>query len=138
MIVLDEAIGNEDVTRRFQWYSGPVAFIKQLRPPTHILDEAIPTLLREVRQPTFVTINTTDFWRHIRADGSYCVLCFPLPQRRAEETGTLTRRLFRLPEFKTKKARMGKVAFVGSKEIYFYQAHDQRVRRLSWSEDDEA
>ena len=65
------------------------------------------------------------------------MLCFPLPGDRAEEVGLLTRRLFRLPEFKTKKARMGKVAFVGSKEIYFYQAHDQRVRTLSWGDDDE-
>jgi hypothetical protein len=137
MIVLDEAIGNEDVARRFQWYPGPVLFIKQLRPDTQILDEAIPALLRQARQPTFVTINTTDFWRRIRADDSYCVLCFPLPQRRAEELGALTRRLFRLPEFRTKKARMGKVAFVGAKQIYFYQAHDQRVRTLPWGDDDE-
>jgi hypothetical protein len=136
MIVLDEAIGNEDVAHQFQWYPGPVVFIKQLRPGTHILDEAIPALLRQVRYPTFVTINTTDFWRRIRADDSYCVLCFPLPQRHAEETGALTRRLFRLPEFKTKNARMGKVAFVGAKQIYFYQVHDQRVRALSWPGDD--
>jgi len=127
----------EDVARSFQWYPGSVVFIKQLRPDTQILDQAIPGLLRRVRQPTFVTINTTDFWRRIRADERYCVLCFPLPHRRAEEAGARTRRLFRLPEFKTKNARMGKVVLVGSQEIHFYQAHDQRVQTLSWGEDDE-
>jgi hypothetical protein len=137
MIVLDEAIAGQDVVNSLRWYRGRVVSIKQLRPDIRIPDEAIPTLLRLVRHPTFLTINTTDFWRRIRADESYCALCFPLPDDRAEEVGILTRRLFRLPEFKTKKARMGKVAFVGSKEIYFYQAHDPRVHTLSWSEDDE-
>jgi hypothetical protein len=34
-----------------------------LRPGTVILDDAIPELLRAVRQATFVTINVRDFWR---------------------------------------------------------------------------
>jgi hypothetical protein len=121
MMVLDEAIADQDVAHGFRWYPGPVVSIKQVRPAIRIPDEAIPALLRPVRQPTFVTINTTDVWRRMRADARYCVLCFPLPGGRVEEVGARMRRLFRWPEFKTKKARMGKVAFVGAKEIDFYQ-----------------
>lgn len=133
MIVLDEGIGRESVKRSLAWYQGQVTSIKDLYPNMKVEDEAIPVLLRELRQPTFVTINTTDFWRRIPAHESYGVLCFPFPDRRAEEIGALTRELFRLPEFKTKKARMGKVAWVGTEEIYFYQAHDPQVYTLSWN-----
>jgi hypothetical protein len=135
MIVLDEAIARQSVIQSLQWYKGSVVPITQLRLHTRIVDEAIPALLCRVRHPTFVTINVTDFWRRVRADDHYCVLCFPLPDDRVKEIGVLTRRLFRLPEFKTKKARMGKVVFVGSRVISFYQAHDKRVQRLSWGED---
>ena len=61
MMVLDESIARQRVMNTFRWYKGPVVSIKQLRPNTRIPDEAIPALLRQARQPTFVTINTTDF-----------------------------------------------------------------------------
>lgn len=35
-------------------------------------DDALPALLREQNQPTFVTINETDFWQRIPASESYC------------------------------------------------------------------
>ncbi len=62
MIILDEelqGLGLEVAISR--WYRGAVLIIKQLRPGTVIKDEAIPALLRRAKQPTFVTINHTDF-----------------------------------------------------------------------------
>jgi hypothetical protein len=39
----------------------------------------------------------------------------------------LLRRLFRLPVFKTKAARMGKVARVSGEQVAYYQAHDSQT-----------
>jgi len=64
MIILDEelqGLGLEAAIAR--WYRGAVLVVTQLRPGSVIKDEAIPTLLRQVKQPTFVTINHADFWR---------------------------------------------------------------------------
>src|SRR5205814_9863155 len=58
----------------------------KLRPATVIKDDAIPALLRTVRQPTFVTINWPDFWHQTVAHPGFCLLCFRLPtDRRSEE-----------------------------------------------------
>jgi len=61
MIVLDEELQGlgleEAISGR---YRGPVLLIKALRPGTVIKDEAMPGLLREVKQLTFVTINYVD------------------------------------------------------------------------------
>jgi hypothetical protein len=61
MIVLDEHLQGlelEDAIAR--WYRGTVVIVKTLRPGTVIKDDAIPTLLRRLKQPTFVTINYAD------------------------------------------------------------------------------
>jgi len=121
MIILDEelqGLGLEGAMAR--WYRGAVIIIKQLRPGTVIKDEAIPALLRAVKQPTFVTINHTDFWRRIPAETAYCLVCVKLTADQAAEIPDLLRRLFRLPEFKTKGARMGKVALVSRRVIQYY------------------
>lgn len=61
MIVLDEELQGLGLERAISsWYRGTVLLIKALRPGTVIKDEAIPALLRQVRQPTFVTINHTE------------------------------------------------------------------------------
>jgi hypothetical protein len=61
MIVLDEELQGLGLESAISvWYRGAVIIINQLRPRTVIKDEAIPTLLRRVREPTFVTINYID------------------------------------------------------------------------------
>jgi hypothetical protein len=58
MIVLDEQLLGRGLERDIaQWYRGTVQFVIDLRPHTVIKDEAIPALLRQRSQPTFVTIN---------------------------------------------------------------------------------
>jgi hypothetical protein len=62
MIVLDEQLIKPQIVAGFaRWYKGTVTTILEMRPATRVLDDAVPTLLRTVRDPTFVTINYKDF-----------------------------------------------------------------------------
>ena len=134
MIVLDEelqGLGLEDAIS--SWYRGSVLLIKALRPGTVIKDEAIPGLLRRVRQPTFVTINHGDFWRRVAAGRSFCMLCLKLTADQADEVPRWLRRLFGIQEFQTKKARMGKVALVSPRSIQYYSVEDNLIHLLGWS-----
>ena len=76
MIIVDEQIHGERIRSAIAaWYSGQVESITSLRPNTVIKDDAIPTLLKQVRQPTFITINADDFWR--RTPALLCRSCRP-------------------------------------------------------------
>jgi hypothetical protein len=69
MIVLDEHLLGLGIRAEIaRWYRGAVIDITQLRPRSIILDDAIPELLRSVRQPTFITLNVGDFWRRMAPD----------------------------------------------------------------------
>lgn len=64
MIVLDEQLLGRNIEEQIaRWYQGAICFITDLRPNTVIKDDAIPKLLQQENQPTFVTINEQDFWR---------------------------------------------------------------------------
>ena len=133
MIVLDEQLRNsgiKEVIRR--WYPGRVVDVTALRPGTVIRDEAIPSLLRAVEQPLFLTINATDFWTKTPADKRYCILCFPLSDLEVPRLPGLLRRLLRLPEFKSKAARSGKVARVSEAGIWYYEVTDPDSHFLRW------
>jgi len=55
MIVLDEQLLGRGLKREIaQWYPGNVRFVIDLRPRSVIKDDAIPGLLRQQNQPTFV------------------------------------------------------------------------------------
>jgi hypothetical protein len=99
-----------------------------------IKDEAIPTLLRRVDQTTFVTINHTDFWRRIPAERAFCLVCFRLSADQAQEIPDLLRRLLRLPEFRTKRERMGKVALISRRGIQYYSHRDKLIHILGWGQ----
>lgn len=129
MIVLDEQLLGRNIEVEIaQWYRGTVRFITDLRPHTVIKDDAVPELLRQQNQPTFVTINERDFWQKIVADRRYCVVCFALSDARARDIPLSLRGLLRYPEFKTKAQRMGRVIRVVSQEISYYAFNDRRVR----------
>ena len=129
MIVLDEQLLGRNIEVEIsRWYPGAVRFITELRPGTIIKDTAIPHLLRQLNQPTFVTINEKDFWRKVVASYDYCFICFTLPDSRATEIPRLLRALFRLAEFKTKSRRMGKVVRVTNREIHYYQISGNEIR----------
>ena len=133
MIVLDEqlqGLGLEEAVAR--WYRGAVIVVKKLRPGIVIKDEAIPALLRQLKQPTFVTIDYMDFWRRIPADNAFCIVCLELPTERVDAIPVRLRQLLRLPEFKTKKARMGKVVLVRETRLQYYSQHEKLVHILRW------
>lgn len=131
MIVLDEQLlgrGIEDVIAR--WYPGAVRFINELRPRTVIKDESVPVVLGSENEPTFVTINETDFWRRVMITNRFCIVCFALPDARADEVPSLLKRLLHNPEFRTKAQRMGRVVRVTSSSVSYYTVDDQTVRAV--------
>ncbi|ODS34557.1 MAG: hypothetical protein SCARUB_00292 [Candidatus Scalindua rubra] len=132
MIVLDEQLLGRNIEVEIaKWYRGAVQFISDLRPNTVIKDDAIPELLRQQNQPSFVTINETDFWRKVTIDKRYFIICFVLSDSRAGEIPHSLRSLLRRSEFNTKAKRMGKVTRVKSEEIDYYTFDDRSVRTIS-------
>jgi len=134
MIVVDESIDNALVLQAIAgWYPGRVVSIRSLRPATLIHDETIPTLLHQAKQLTFVTINVDDFWKKAAANRNFCIIAVELEQGQALQLPLLVRRLLRLPEFRTKVARMGKIIRVRSTLIEYYSV-DRQVQTLLWSD----
>lgn len=134
MIVVDENIHDHRIIEAISaWYPGQVVSITTLRPGTIIHDDAIPTVLLQISQPTFVTVSVSDFWPKIQPHDSYCIITIVLPQKRAREVPDILRGLLRLPEFKTKVSRLGKIVRVTSGQIEYYES-DHTIRSLSWPE----
>lgn len=127
MIVLDEQIMRQRIATEIdRWYRGRVTNILALRPETVIKDDAIPALLLHVQQPTFVTINTKDFWLKIPAHRRYCVIAFDLPQTDVFGLPSMLHSLLRREQFATKANRMGKVIRVKGERIRYYSL-DYRI-----------
>jgi len=129
-IILDEQIFDTEVLIPLtQWITAQR--LRDLRPDQVIKDERVPTILRELRQPTFVTIDM-GFWNARLRDTRYCILCFPLRHDEQRAIPGLLRRLLRMSEFATKAARMGRVARVSQSHIDYWQLGDEQPYRLSW------
>jgi len=105
--------------------------LRDLRPTEVIKDERVPQLLWELRQPTFVTIDA-HFWDKSRCDPRYCILYFNLRTEQQSQLPGLLRRLFRSPDFKTKKVRMGKVVKVGFTDVEYWKLGDNLLHTLAW------
>ena len=131
MIVLDEQLLGRNLEDEIaRWYRGAVCFVTDLRPGTVIKDDAIPDLLRQEKQPTFLTINVRDFWRRVPVSRKYCVVCFALPDPQVVEIPLILRALFRHPAFNTKAKRMGKVVRVRGRGVDHYTATQRRIQRF--------
>ena len=132
MIVLDEQLlGRNLEVEIARWYRGAVCFITDLRLNTIIKDDAIPQLLRQQNQPTFVTINETDFWGKIDADNRFCIVCFALPDSQAREISSRLRVLLGHPSFAAKNERMGKVIRVAGNQVSFYAVGERKIRMVA-------
>ncbi|CAG0945559.1 hypothetical protein ANRL1_02432 [Anaerolineae bacterium] len=132
MIVLDEEIYDLELAARIAvWYAGRVISITTLRPKTIIKDDIIPTLLCSASRPTFVTINGSDFWRIVSADPRYAIVCVDLPAWRVMEIPDWLQRALRMPDFRSKHARMGKVIRLRPSHIEYYES-DRRVCVIEW------
>lgn len=131
MIVLDEQLlGRGIETAISHWYPGAVTFLIDLRPHTVIKDDAAPILLKGQPEPTFVTINVTDFWQQVAITQQFCVVCVAVPDSRSDQVSGLLRRLLRRAEFHTKAKRMGCVVRITESSAAYYTAADRTVRNL--------
>ena len=129
-IILDDQLADIAIRGRLaQWTRAQR--LRDLRPGEVIKDERVPTILRELRQPTFVTIDM-GFWNARLRDARYCILCFPLRSDEQRAIPGLLRHLLRMPEFATKAARMGKVARVSQSHIDYWQLGDEQPHRIIW------
>lgn len=132
MIVLDEQLLGRNIEQEItKWYRGKVVSINELRPNSVIKDDAIPFLLRQQSQPTFVTINEKDFWQKVDIDNRFCVICFAWSDSRVREIASSLRQVLRLSELTTKAKRMGRVIRVTDDRIGYYLYYDRRVRTLT-------
>jgi hypothetical protein len=133
MIVLDEQLLGSDLPARIKrWYRGTITNILQLRSGSLIPDDAIPALLRSVRQPTFVTINVKDFWRRMAPDARFAITCFAITDREIGQIPSLLRRLFATPPFQTRRDRLGKIARVSRQQVQYYTTHSWAIQSIDW------
>jgi len=129
-IILDDQLFDLEVLVPIaRWIT--VQRLRDLRPGEVIKDERVPALLRQLRRPTFVTIDM-GFWDKSLRDARYCILYFPLRNDEQYRLPELLRHLLRLPEFHTKTARMGKVARISPTAIEYWQWGDESLHRLLW------
>ena len=94
--------------------------LQSLRPGEHILDNRVPEILRTLKTPTFVTIDQ-GFWNRRLCHSGYCIVYFEMATPEQTALPALLRRLFRLPEFRSRAARMGKVARVQGKVVTYWE-----------------
>ena len=129
--VLDEQLDHDTVLAPLQnWVSAER--LTALRPGEHILDDRVPALLRALRRPTFLSIDSY-FWRAAQCDPRYCILYFALRRDQQPLLPGLLRALLLLPGFRTRAARMGKVARISTRTIEYRSFRAQGVQRLTWS-----
>ena len=135
MIVVDEQLlgyGLQGMIAR--WYRGSVTDLTALRPRTHILDDAVPQLLRTVRYPSFVTINVNDFWRRTTPDNHFAILCFSLSHSQARAIPSLLRRLLATDPFRTRRIRVGKIARITHERVQYYTTYSWALQTIDWSQ----
>jgi len=128
-VILDEMIRADTVLPGIQKWT-TVCRLVDLRPNEQIYDDRVPTVLRDLKQPTFVTIDDR-FWNLGWRDQHYCIIYFAVRSNQQEIIPDLLRRLFQLPEFRTKAKRMGKVMRVSTAGVQYYQLGDQDLHILS-------
>ena len=105
--------------------------LQTLRPGELILDDRVPEILGTLKQPSFVTIDEHFWQRHLR-NPDYCILYFALRGDQQEQLPSLLRALLRRSEFRTRAARMGKVARVSAAAIDYWQFQSRESRWIEW------
>jgi hypothetical protein len=128
--VLDDHLRGDRVRDGIRRWS-TAEFLRDVRPGEVIKDERIPTVLRTLRTPTFITIDD-EFHRRTWRDRRYCILYFALRSDEQDAIPGLLRRLLRMPEFRTRAARMGKVARVSRDHVSWWQINDAIEHTVQW------
>jgi len=118
-IILDEHLGRGQVLLPIQhWITAKR--IQDLRPGEIIKDERLPTILIHLEKPTLVSIDA-GLWRKSYCDRRYCILYFAVLDMQQNQIPSMLRQVLRLESFKTKAARMGKVARITFTHVSYWQ-----------------
>jgi len=129
-IIVDEQLGKTEVLLPLRrWITAQK--IESFRPFQVIKDDRVLQILWGLKRPTFVTIDAK-FYDKRHRDKRYCLVHFVLTPLEQNQLPDLLRRLLQLSEFKTKAARMGKVARVGQTSVRYWQLGDDKEHRLDW------
>jgi hypothetical protein len=128
-LLLDENIDLTHVLPALQrWIT--VKALPTLRPDERVLDDRVPTILRTLKGPTFLTIDH-GFWQRRWCHPNYCIIYFDLRDSEQRLIPGLLRALFHHPEFHTRAARMGKVACVGTEWVRYWQFQTDRMQHIA-------
>ena len=128
--ILDEQLAASDVLVPLQ-ETLKVRRLTDLRPKEQILDDRVPEILLALKGPTFITIDQ-DFWDRYLCHPGYCILYFYLRDQDQDRLPELLRALLRLPEFRTRASRLGKVVRVRAARIDFWQHQVPELQHVSW------
>ncbi|MDZ7363910.1 MAG: hypothetical protein ONB46_24830 [candidate division KSB1 bacterium] len=131
MFIIDAALADELVLKPIERLASTRS-VRDLRIYEIVKDDRVPLLLRELSSPKFTTIDEAGFWRRTMCSQAYCILYFALSDAQQELIPSLLRKLLRLPEFKKKANRMGKVARISLANIKYYQTGDNKMHVLAW------
>jgi hypothetical protein len=124
--LLDEHLSRTEVLMPLRRWT-TAQKIEDLVSDETLKDDRIFQILRNQKQPTFVTLDAGFFYRRYR-DRRYCIIYFVLLRQEQSRLPRLLRQLFRLQEFNTKAARMGKIARVSGEKVEFWQVGDEKKR----------
>lgn len=102
--------------------------LQALRPGQHILDDRVPEILLSCHEPTFVTIDA-DFWEMSLCHRGYCIVFVEVDFRRQQQIPRLLRKLLRLPAFKSRAQRMGKVIRLNSSGVWYWKVGAHSLRQ---------
>ena len=105
-----------------RWYPGTIVCVTSLRPGGRLLDPEIPGQLLKLRQPTFVTINYTDWNKSDLAHMGYCIVSLRLAIEEMSFVPTVLRQILQCPEYRTKRQRMGKVICWTKQHLFHYES----------------
>ena len=129
-LILDDQLNVRVLLAPLQRWTS-VERLQALRSGEVILDDRVPEILRTLSKPTFVTIDE-DFCDVRWCDPGYAILQFPLRNDQQKNLPALLRALFRLPEFRTRAQRMGKVARVSASMVEWWQFPKASLHHLAW------
>jgi hypothetical protein len=127
LFVLDDHLSVPDVRASLRRWA-TIEYIRDLRPGEVVEDDRVLALLRT---PTFVTVDRW-FWNRQRRDPRYCIVYLALRGRDHTHAPDLLRRLLRLPEFRTRAARMGTVVSVGEDHVRWWRVGDDSEQVVYW------
>jgi hypothetical protein len=130
LFILDDHLAQSEVRERVL-RRATARYVRDLRPGEIVKDDRILTVLQALRMPTFVTVDSW-FWNRDHLDRRYCIVYVALRGRSDSHVPDLLRRLVRLPEFRTRAARMGKVIHVGEVGVRWWQVGDDTEHALHW------